>query len=649
MSPQLTPEMLADLEVPHEVRISPSAEHVVYSVRSDSSRTGQWVSSIWLADVGKEHSARRLTDSDSLEWAPQWSPDSKSVAFTSNRAKGGATAVIYLQSISGGNAAALTPIDNEANISKFLWSPDGKYVAYLSPDEKSPERKAKKERKDDPEVYGENWQFNRLRCIDVHSKQIVTLFSSQQHVCDFAWSPDSKAIAYGTQKTPESQSPFHHGTTLQVVDIQERKIFDLSVFPAKLSDLCWEESDLWWRATYDLRNAMSSNCVYGMPIETKAWARREYGVSNDAGPFAFPPGMQNTAAGLVVQVLAGLRDQLHILPSGRIIYDEMYQVKSWDVTLRDNKILIALIKSSANSPSEAFSIIDGAETRLSDHGAEIAKLDIGEASAFYATASDGTAIDALLFTPKISGLSKPYPTIVFAHGGPNFRLSVAFDPELQQWIPWFVSRGYAVLAPNYGGSTSRGDSFVARARGHCGDQDYSDLIVVLNAAIAEGTVDKERCAIGGYSAGGYLSYVAVTRDSTFHFAAAVCGGGYVDGDLAIETSRAPVYQISLMGRAPWMDDDDGKDIWNRHGSPLYHMSNIKTPILILHAENDEACHVSHARSFHQGCLYRGVECELVVYPREGHGAFPPFERLHYIDSLKRMERFYAKHLKGDQA
>jgi hypothetical protein len=52
------------------------------------------------------------------------------------------------------------------------------------------------------------------------------------------------------------------------------------------------------------------------------------------------------------------------------------------------------------------------------------------------------------------------------------------------------------------------------------------------------------------------------------------------------------------------------------------------------------------RVFIGDVLYRGVECELVIYPREGHGAFPPFERMHYIDSLKRIERFYGENLKG---
>ncbi|KAI9687513.1 MAG: hypothetical protein M1822_002123 [Bathelium mastoideum] len=645
MTSQLTPEMLADLEVPHDVRISPSAERIVYNLRSDSNRGERWVSSLWLANVGEEHSARKLTDGRSLEWAAQWSPDSDSIAFISDRAKEGLSSVIYLQSIKNSDAVALTPSENQASISTLSWSPDGNYVAYLSPDEKSPARKAKEEQKDDPEVYGENWQFNRLRCIDVRSRQIATLVSKEYHVYEFTWSPDSKMIAYGVQETPDDQSPYYHGTTLQTINIQDQAISNLVHFPTKLADLCWIDSQLWWRATYDLTTTVSSNCVYGMSIESKVWSKRGYGEVDDARPFAFPPGMQRTPAGLVVQVLAGLRDQLHILPSRQVIYDMMHEVRSWDVTVKDGKPLIAVVKSSPDQPNEVFSVIDGTETCLTSHGADIAKLGIARASPFYATASDGTTIDALVYVPKEHGFTKPYSTVVFAHGGPVFRLSVAFDPELQQWIPWLVSQGYAVLIPNYGGSCSRGDAFTARVRGRCGREDYDDVIAVVNAAIVEGIVDKERCAIAGYSAGGYLSYLAITRDSTFHFAAAVCGGGYVDADLAIATSATPIHAIHRSGQAPWMSDDHGQDIWNRHGSPLHHMSNIKTPILVLHAENDPVVHVSNARAFHQGCLYRGVDCELVIYPREGHGAFPPFERMHYIDTLKRIERFFAKHLR----
>src|SRR4051794_30438830 len=98
-------------------------------------------------------------------------------------------------------------------------------------------------------------------------------------------------MAYGTQRTHEIQSPFHHGATLQTMAIQDRKVSDLILFPTRLSDLCWAESDLWWRATYDFTNTISSNRVYGISIESKDWSRRGYGITNDATPFAFPPGM----------------------------------------------------------------------------------------------------------------------------------------------------------------------------------------------------------------------------------------------------------------------------------------------------------------------------------------------------------------------
>ena len=74
------------------------------------------------------------------------------------------------------------------------------------------------------------------------------------------------------------------------------------------------------------------------------------------------------------------------------------------------------------------------------------------------------------------------------------------------------------------------------------------------------------------------------------------------------------------------------------------MQDIKTPLLMLHGENDDSVPISQAKTFHRGCLHHGVECELVVYSGEGHGMFPPFERAHYIDMLERMKRFFDKHL-----
>lgn len=170
------------------------------------------------------------------------------------------------------------------------------------------------------------------------------------------------------------------------------------------------------------------------------------------------------------------------------------------------------------------------------------------------------------------------------------------------------------------------------------------MIDLVKAGIAKGIIHKDRVGIAGWSYGGYLSYLAVTRDSTFHFQAAMCGAGISDWDLAIMTSDEPLFGVQIAGHAPW--DVDRSNTQNRQGSAIWHMQDIKTPILILHGENDLSVPVSQARAFHQGCLHRGVPCELVVYPREGHGMFPPFERSHYIDMLERMKQFFDNHLLG---
>jgi len=107
------------------------------------------------------------------------------------------------------------------------------------------------------------------------------------------------------------------------------------------------------------------------------------------------------------------------------------------------------------------------------------------------------------------------------------------------------------------------------------------------------------------------------------------------------TSDAPWFEEELAGKAPWTADDAN---WtgNRNASALWHMKDVKTPILILHGEEDKRVPFTQAVGFHRGCLHHKIPCEMVSYPRAGH---IPEERAHYIDMLKRIRRFYDTHLR----
>jgi Tol biopolymer transport system component len=190
----LTADMLADLEVPNEVKLSSSAKHAAYTLRSDwNCPKGRWVSSLWIAEIGNRHSARQLTRGDSNDSWPQFSPDGNSVAFLSDRASEGVTG-IWLFDLSGGEVIPLTPTHHEKSVSKFAWSGDGRYIAYLSADERSEEKRARDERKDDPIVHGEDWEYARLRTVEVATRKTITLVSENCHVYEFTFSPDSKSL-----------------------------------------------------------------------------------------------------------------------------------------------------------------------------------------------------------------------------------------------------------------------------------------------------------------------------------------------------------------------------------------------------------------------------------------------------------------------
>ena len=218
---------------------------------------------------------------------------------------------------------------------------------------------------------------------------------------------------------------------------------------------------------------------------------------------------------------------------------------------------------------------------------------------------------------------------------------MAFDVPRFHWGPWLAAAGYAVLCPNYRGSSSRGDNFASYGRGSVGTKDYSDIIDMIKSGIERNLFDPERVAIGGWSQGGFLSYLSVTRQE-FVFKAAVCGGGISDWDMLVMSSDIPAVEAEMVGGAPWTMN--ANDLRTRHASAVWHVANgasTKTPVLILHSERDERVPLSQAIAFHRACLFHDIPCQMVIYPREPHMMA---ERLHRIDMLKRIKQFYDSHL-----
>lgn len=170
---KVTPSLLANIQTPRDVRISPSGKHAVYSLRSCWVRQGRTksgeptvASSIWAAEVDKAESARRLAPDEYHASSPSFSPDGKYIAFLSDWAQPeGASHLFSVEAdrLDGDEYRAVADPSLKQGVMDYRWSPDSSQIAFTSCDESTLEQTKKTEAKDDAKVFGENLGLGRLR------------------------------------------------------------------------------------------------------------------------------------------------------------------------------------------------------------------------------------------------------------------------------------------------------------------------------------------------------------------------------------------------------------------------------------------------------------------------------------------------------
>ena len=232
----------------------------------------------------------------------------------------------------------------------------------------------------------------------------------------------------------------------------------------------------------------------------------------------------------------------------------------------------------------------------------------------------------------------PSPLVLLVHGGPWARDRWGFNAQAQ----WFANRGYSTLQVNYRGSTGYGKSFLHKGDKQWGVGDMQhDLTDSVMWAIDQKIADPGKICIYGGSYGGYacLAGLAFTPDL---FA---CGVDIV-GPSNIKTlldSIPPYWGPLRNGMLLKIGDVDNDEKFNRKISPLFHVDNIKAPLLIGQGANDPRVKQAEADQIANSMKEKGIPVEYVLYPDEGHGFARPDNR---IDFNGRAELFLAKHLGG---
>ncbi|MEP6625347.1 MAG: alpha/beta fold hydrolase [Acidimicrobiia bacterium] len=241
---------------------------------------------------------------------------------------------------------------------------------------------------------------------------------------------------------------------------------------------------------------------------------------------------------------------------------------------------------------------------------------------------DGQAIPGLVYPPDDAPADGAAPPmLVDVHGGPTGQATVAWDG----WLRYFTTRGWAVLRPNYRGSTGYGRAFAQALAGTWGVDDVEDVAAGIRAAAAAGWCDPGRVAIAGGSAGGLTALLVAAKHPEL-VRAVVSAYGVTDlFDLAATTHRFEGHYLDeLVGVLP------GAETRFRAQSPVTYAAQITVPLLVLQGDADKVVPPQQAQLVVDAVRAAGGTVDHHVYEGEGHG----WSKIETVqDELERIEAF----------
>jgi len=303
---------------------------------------------------------------------------------------------------------------------------------------------------------------------------------------------------------------------------------------------------------------------------------------------------------------------------------------------RDRKRLLYLAASDRDPGT--YVLLDTEKRAVEVMGSRagwIKPADMAPMRAIQYRSRDGLTIHGYLTAPA-DGRSGPWPLVVMPHGGPWSRDHWGFDPDVQ----FLASRGYAVLQPNFRGSTGYGLAFTTAGFKQWGRKMQDDITDGVQWAVQEGIADPRRVAIFGASYGGYAVLAGLVQTPELYR----CGINYVGvTDLVMMlrgvASRMPARFAA--GHKLAVGDLRADREQLEASSPVNQVEKIRAPLLMAYGELDPVVHIDQGRKLARVLRRAGKEFELITEPMEGHGFRIEKNR---IELYRKIEAFLAKHL-----
>ncbi len=675
----LTSRDLYKIATLSDPRFSPDGKRLAYVHTQPDQESNGYKSAIWLASV-EGGGLQQFTSGTKRDSAPRWSPDGRWLAFVSTRGGEKAKPQIYLIPTDGGEARQLTEMENGAG--EPAWSPDGRYLAFTSrvnaeemaaEDKGEPEsplgpeelerRAAEKEKREkesaDPRVIrrfayrAETSYFDdrtaHLYLVEVDletgraSDKPRRLTHDERNYSDSQWMPDSSALLAVANRQPGEDDLFYYPDLVRVpLEGGESLLLTaadtLDFNPRPSPDGRWIAY-----CSYPVANLTTANVeIKLLPAAGGEPRLLSEQLDCDALDLGWLPDSQRLCFLVPERGRVDLR--CVSLEGGKVdtLLSADREMEEYDLSPDGQQV--GFVVSTDRAPSDLYMVaLDGSdERRLTEVNADwLAAKTLGEVSDLWFEGADGTPIQGWIIKPPHFDPAKKYPLILSIHGGPHVMWS---RHERTMWHEWQVqaAQGYVVFACNPRGSDGYGQAFRAGALGRWGEADLPDLQAGIEQVIAQGYVDPERLVVTGGSYGGYMTAWVIGHDDRFK--AAVAQRGVYDLTSFYSTSDVPRLIEWEYAAAPW---ENPQLLWEY--SPLAYVKNIRTPLLLIHSENDFRAPIPAAEGLFVALRRLGQDVEMVRYPRDGHELSRSGEPKHRIDRLDRIVDWFDKYVKGTDA
>lgn len=658
----ITDDDLMKMKAVGGVALSPAGDRVLYTVSAWEHANAKGDTAlgdkhdrrahVWIVPFagGK---ARQLTSGERGESQPQWSPDGSLIAFVSARGAGTADdppkPQIWLLNADGGEGWQLTSARD--GIVSYTWSPDGKSIAYVTPDTLSREAEAKARRRDDPKVFESDFRLNHIWVVNLETKKADKITSGDFTVSGApSWSPDNLKLAFQGSPTPMIRDERHDAYIATVSSRSIDKITtdsDVESTPQFSPDgrsLAYTIIPHEWKPMKDgvmsrtLRNAR----LVSWDVATRKVT--EYPMTAldvSVGQPRWSADGKNIWFSASDRVYQSLYNYDIAKATGTKITRDV--VVSGASPNKDGSKM-AFIMDTPDWPGEVFvqDASTGAPKRITNTNPWLSDLALGSTEVITWKSKDGQMVEGVLLKPVGYVAGQKVPLLVSAHGGPTGAHNNAFKGGTSPGQSW-AARGWAVLYPNPRGSTGYGEKWMRGNVPEWGVGDYRDIMTGVDDLIKRGVVDSTKMAFEGWSYGGYMTSWVVSQ--TGRFKAAMMGAGLPSLLSMYGTTDIPGYIGTFFNGAPQYDGsiiNPSIKFYLEH-SAISYTDKVTTPLLILHGGADERVPIGQPMEFYRALKDRGKTAELVFYPREGHGFT---EYYHQVDRMKREYAWITKYTLG---